>query len=177
MSTDAAVRSEAIALYRRFHDAPLLPLTKTVFDMIDEHDRQAVDLGALLPPDQAWLTRQTRLARAALEASGIDLVLDAIRFDDRLENVDIVIVGEGCLDAQSLRGKAAVVTARRAAKRDITVLAICGRLGEGWKETLAINGGPIQAAVSLVEQFGEAKAINDPVTCLQEATRELLDAQ
>ncbi|MGU3422714.1 phosphotransferase [Methylobacterium sp. D54C] len=71
---DAAVRNEAIALYRRFHGAPLLPLTKTVFDMIDEHDRQAVDLGALLPPDQAWLTRQTRLARAALEASGIDLV-------------------------------------------------------------------------------------------------------
>ena len=70
---DAAVRSEAIALYRRFHDAPLLPLTKTVFDMIDEHDRQAVDLGALLPPDQAWLTRQTRLARAARRSSSVSV--------------------------------------------------------------------------------------------------------
>ncbi|MBD8907502.1 phosphotransferase [Methylorubrum zatmanii] len=71
---DPALRAEAMRIYRRFHDAPLLPLTKTVFDMIDEHDRQAAELGALLPPDQAWLTRQTRLARAALDASGLDLV-------------------------------------------------------------------------------------------------------
>lgn len=71
---DPALRAEAMRVYRRFHAAPLLPLTKTVFDMIDEHDRQAAELGALLPPDQAWLTRQTRLARAALEASGLDLV-------------------------------------------------------------------------------------------------------
>ncbi|CAO4146312.1 phosphotransferase [Methylorubrum extorquens] len=71
---DPALRAEAMRVYRRFHAAPLLPLTKTVFDMIDEHDRQAAELGALLPPDQVWLTRQTRLARAALEASGLDLV-------------------------------------------------------------------------------------------------------
>ena len=71
---DPALRAEAMRVYRRFHAAPLLPLTKTVFDMIDEHDAQAAELGALLPPDQAWLTRQTRLARAALEASGLDLV-------------------------------------------------------------------------------------------------------
>lgn len=71
---EAAVREVAVGLYRRFHAAPLLPLTKTVFDMIDEHDRQVAELGAATPPDHGWLARQTRLARAALEASGLDLV-------------------------------------------------------------------------------------------------------
>ncbi|QOG08267.1 phosphotransferase [Aureimonas sp. OT7] len=69
-----AMRAEAMRVYRQFHAAPLLPLTKTVFDMIDEHDRQAADLGARLPPDHAWLSRQYRIARQALEASGLDLV-------------------------------------------------------------------------------------------------------
>jgi len=71
---EASVRAEAIGLYRRFHAAPLLPLTKTVFDMIDEHDRQVAELGAAVPPDHGWLARQTRLARSALEASGLDFV-------------------------------------------------------------------------------------------------------
>lgn len=71
---EPAIRETAIGLYRRFHAAPLLPLTKTVFDMIDEHNRQVAELGAALPPDHAWLTRQVGHARAALTASGLDLV-------------------------------------------------------------------------------------------------------
>ncbi len=71
---DPAMRAEAMRVYRRFHEAPLLPLTKTVFDMIDEHDRQIDDLGGAKPADHEWLRRQTRLARQALEASGLDLV-------------------------------------------------------------------------------------------------------
>jgi thiamine kinase-like enzyme len=70
----AALRQEAVKIYRRFHDAPLLPLTKTVFDMIDEHQRQVKELAGTVPPDFAWLDRQVRMARAALEASGLDLV-------------------------------------------------------------------------------------------------------
>lgn len=71
---EASMRQEAMRVYRRFHEAPLLPLTKTVFDMIDEHDAQVAELGALVPADHAWMQRQTRLARQALEASGLDLV-------------------------------------------------------------------------------------------------------
>ncbi|KQT52494.1 MULTISPECIES: phosphotransferase [unclassified Aureimonas] len=71
---DPALRAEAMRVYRRFHDAPLLPLTKTVFDMIDEHDAQVAALGGVVPADHAWLQRQVRLARQALEASGLDLV-------------------------------------------------------------------------------------------------------
>jgi thiamine kinase-like enzyme len=43
-----------------------------VFDMIEEHDRQIDELGGWRPPDYPWMMRQYRLARSALEASGID---------------------------------------------------------------------------------------------------------
>lgn len=69
-----AVRSNAARMLRRFNDAPPLRLTKTLFDMIDEHLRQAETLGAYAPPDMAWMLREYRRGRAALEASGLDLV-------------------------------------------------------------------------------------------------------
>ena len=70
---DPAVRAETVRLYRLFHQAPRLPLTKTVFDMIDEHDDQVRQLGGFLPEDHDWLTWQYRQARAALKAAGLDL--------------------------------------------------------------------------------------------------------
>ncbi|EWY38573.1 choline kinase [Skermanella stibiiresistens SB22] len=71
---DPAVRAEAVRVYRRFHAAPPLPLTKTVFDMIDEHKAQVAELGGHTPHDLAFLDRQYKAARQALEASGLDLV-------------------------------------------------------------------------------------------------------
>lgn len=71
---DPAVRAEAVRLYRLFHQAPALPLTKTVFDMIDEHYQQVGELEGFPPEDHDWMVWQYQQARAALEASGLDLV-------------------------------------------------------------------------------------------------------
>ena len=71
---DPPVREMAIDCYRRFHGAPALAQTKTVFDMIDEHVEQSRDLAASPPPDHVWLAKQYRLARDALTASGLDIV-------------------------------------------------------------------------------------------------------
>lgn len=68
------IRNAAVRVYRQFHEAPPLPLTKTVFDMIEEHFAQVRDLGGHWPLDHSWLYRCYRQARAALEASGLDLV-------------------------------------------------------------------------------------------------------
>lgn len=68
------VRAEAVRLYRTFNESGLLGLTKTVFDMIEEHVEQVRSLDGAFPADFDWLYKQYRLARAALEASGIDLV-------------------------------------------------------------------------------------------------------
>ncbi|VFU08738.1 choline kinase family protein [Methylocella tundrae] len=71
---DATIRANAVGVYRAFNNSGLLPLTKTVFDMIDEHFDQVWSLGGKAPADFEWLSKQYGLARSALEASGIDLV-------------------------------------------------------------------------------------------------------
>ena len=71
---DPAKRRAAIAAYRRMHALPALDLTKTIFDMIDEHDRQVAELGAPRYRNQDWVMLQQGLAREALLASGLDLV-------------------------------------------------------------------------------------------------------
>ena len=63
--------------------------------------------------------------------SGIDLLLDAAGFEKQLEKADVVITGEGRMDAQSVRGKVCAGVARRAAAAGKRVYAVCGSLGEG----------------------------------------------
>ena len=70
---DALCRS-ALDAYRRLHGAGRLSLTKTVFDMVDEHLDQVRMLGGWLPDDFQALHARYAEARAALEASGLDLV-------------------------------------------------------------------------------------------------------
>jgi thiamine kinase-like enzyme len=70
---DPEIRREVIEAYRRFHSGPLLDLSKTIFDMIDEHMEQVRMLKGRVPSDFAWLDQQYRLARAAVFASGSDL--------------------------------------------------------------------------------------------------------
>jgi thiamine kinase-like enzyme len=60
--------------YRVLHGLPPLSLTKTVFDMIDEHVAQVRDLGAPVYKDSDWILLNTAIARDAMNASGLDLV-------------------------------------------------------------------------------------------------------
>ncbi|HOI55306.1 MAG TPA: glycerate kinase [Phycisphaerae bacterium] len=59
---------------------------------------------------------------------GIDLVLDATRFNDHLAGADLVLTGEGRLDAQSLHGKATVGVARRSRDAGVPCIVIAGSL-------------------------------------------------
>lgn len=58
--------------------------------------------------------------------SGIDTVLDLIKFDEKIENSCVVITGEGRMDGQSVNGKAPTGIALRAQKHNIPAIAICG---------------------------------------------------
>jgi glycerate 2-kinase len=58
---------------------------------------------------------------------GIELVLELTGFVSRLAGADLVITGEGSLDAQSLAGKAPVGVARAAARLGVPVVAVAGR--------------------------------------------------
>ena len=70
--------------------------------------------------------------------SGIDLLLDTIRFDDLLQDADLVITGEGSADRQTLMGKLPFGILQRARKQDVPVMLIAGRIAD---EQLLLDAG------------------------------------
>lgn len=68
------IQLAAVNCYRRFNAGGALELTKTVFDMVDEHVAQVSELGGKQPEDWPFLTRMYQSARAAFNASGLDIV-------------------------------------------------------------------------------------------------------
>ena len=57
---------------------------------------------------------------------GVDVVLDAIHFDEIIDEADLVITGEGRIDSQTLAGKTPFGVAQRSIRKGIPVIAICG---------------------------------------------------
>ena len=87
---------------------------------------------------------------AFLEGSlraGIDIVLDHVGLDEKLEGADLVITGEGQLDFQTVYNKAPVGVAWRAKQRNIPVIAICGSLGKGFED---VHAEGIDAVASII---------------------------
>jgi glycerate kinase len=60
--------------------------------------------------------------------SGIEVLLEVVGFGTELRRADLVITGEGSLDAQTLRGKAPAGVAAAAGAVGVPVVAVCGRL-------------------------------------------------
>lgn len=100
----------------------------------------------------------------AVRESGIDYVMQAVGFDQKIAESDLVITGEGCLDDQSLHGKvvAGVAAAVSAVGKPCIVLAGEVRLG---KRECASAG--IDAAYSMKELYGAQAALNEPGQTLQ----------
>jgi len=71
---DPALQLSTLRAFKRLHAGPAFILTKTYFDMIEEHRAQAEELTAPLPRDIDWMMWQYGRARRALEAAGLDLV-------------------------------------------------------------------------------------------------------
>ena len=80
--------------------------------------------------------------------SGIATCLDLINFDKKVSDADLVIVGEGRLDRQSLAGKAPIGVAKRTPV-GVPVIAICGSIAEDLPSLPFEN---IQAAFSILEK-------------------------
>lgn len=70
---------------------------------------------------------------------GIETVLDAAGFEEKLSGADLVFTGEGRLDGQSLRGKTVAGVARRAVGQGVPVVAVVGGVGEGAEGIYALG--------------------------------------
>jgi glycerate 2-kinase len=71
------------------------------------------------------------------KAYGIDVVLNKINFVSKLKDADLVIVGEGQLDEQTIYNKAPIGVAKMANEKNIPVLAVCAKLGIGYEASFS----------------------------------------
>jgi glycerate kinase len=69
---------------------------------------------------------------------GGDRLLEVLDFDGACRGVEVVVTGEGRLDASSLEGKLPVVVARRAHALGLRVLGRFGCRGDGWERAAVL---------------------------------------
>ena len=104
--------------------------------------------------------------------SGIDIVLDLVHFDEALAYADLVLTGEGCLDSQTVHGKAPAGVAMRARRHGVPCVAIAGCLrgdltelyNAGLTSAFPLCGGPM----SLEDCMANAPAL------LRDATSRIM---
>ena len=82
--------------------------------------------------------------------SGADFFLDLLDFDDRVSECDLVVTGEGSLDAQTADGKLISVVAARAKSRP--VVAIAGRSDVTPSEAKHLGLDAIYALADLTDE-------------------------
>jgi glycerate kinase len=71
--------------------------------------------------------------------SGVEVIMDAVWFDHKLTDVDLVLTGEGQIDAQTVFGKVVAGVARRSASSHVPVIAIGGGVTPEAEPLMAIG--------------------------------------
>ena len=86
--------------------------------------------------------------------SGMELVRELTSLDQALDQADLVITGEGSLDAQSLRGKVVAGVAGGARDRGLACIVLAGQSSAGRRESAAAG---VTDVYTLVDHFGSAE--------------------
>lgn len=64
---------------------------------------------------------------------GVALVAELTKLEEAMKSADLVITGEGKLDAQVMHGKAVMGITQLAARNNVPVVALVGSLGDGYQ--------------------------------------------
>ncbi|MBA2445707.1 MAG: glycerate kinase [Nocardioidaceae bacterium] len=106
-------------------------------------------------------------AMAALRARlqpGIALVLDMVGFNAAVAGADLVVTGEGSIDAQTLRGKVPVGVRNAAGRHGVPVVAVAGRCSLAAADLAGVGFKAVYALLDIEP---------DPRRCMSEAGRLL----
>ena len=105
----------------------------------------------------------------ATPQSGIETILDAISFDQKIADVDLIITGEGRFDAQSLSGKAPMGILARAHAQQIETIIVVGQADVAQAEEVGFS-----ALFSLTSFENDiATCISNPAPLLRLIGQEL----
>ena len=110
--------------------------------------------------------------------SGIDVVLDACRFDEVLQGADVVITGEGCSDEQTTHGKVPFGVLKRAKKEGVKTFLMSGQIKDeaalrtcGFDRLCCINEGDDRPVSTLMQPAVAAENIKKTCQHLMEELR------
>jgi glycerate kinase len=121
------------------------------------------------------LAAQGRFRSFALRP-GIDLVMEATDFPARLSRADLVITGEGRIDAQTAFGKTALGVAKRAAAAGVPCIAVGGGVEVDGIRALAEVGATAVPVVERPMSVEEAMTAGvDPLVRCGERLARLID--
>ncbi|UOO81885.1 glycerate kinase [Uruburuella testudinis] len=88
--------------------------------------------------------------------AGVQIVIDAVKLADKVQDADLVVTGEGRMDAQSIHGKTPVGVAQTAKAFGKPVIAIVGCLREDYEVVYAKG---IDAVFPIIRQLGSMEDI------------------
>jgi glycerate 2-kinase len=103
-------------------------------------------------------------ALGATLVSGFELVADRIDLAGRMEGADLVITGEGLLDAESFNGKAVGGVVALARELDVPVVVVAGN---------AEGDHPVEVR-TLVATVGEERAWAEPLAAVEEVVASIV---
>lgn len=110
-------------------------------------------------------------------APGFDIVAEEIGLADAIETADLVITGEGCLDAGSFEGKVVGGVLKLAADAGVPVGVIVGAQDAEFDraELQSHPGGPATGhLVVLTERYGAERSMHDTLSAVRDAAAELI---
>ena len=111
---------------------------------------------------------------------GVDIVADACKLTSRIAGAELVITGEGRIDAQTPHGKTPAGVAKAARQLGIPVVAIAGSLGPGYdavhdcgiREVISIQSGTMSLAEAMAQgMLPDYESCRDYVTEAQRRVR------
>lgn len=111
------------------------------------------------------------VALGASIVSGFELIAEELALFEHVENADVVITGEGRLDAESFDGKVVGGVAEMAAEVGARLIVVAGSVDAA---AAAFDLGADGIAVSLAERYGEEASLRDPCGCSAQVIAELL---
>ena len=103
--------------------------------------------------------------------SGAKLVLDAVRFDRRLDGATLVVTGEGRIDGQSVYGKLTQAVTEAAKRRGVRVVAVAGMVGPGHEAMREAGIDAIQICATTDAE--RDAAMRDPLPRIESAAERL----
>lgn len=93
------------------------------------HKKRNIDMRELIGGGAAGGMGATLITFLKAELhSGVHVIMEKLRFEEKIKDADLIITGEGRLDSQTLSGKLISGVSKIAGKHKVPVIALCGGL-------------------------------------------------